>query len=154
MKIQRKHSEKKRTGFTLLEVLLVLAIIGVIAAFAVPQLLGQQRQSMVKATRIHIQQFESNCQNYAVDHDGRYFQGDSESVVAQLMQPGLDKAGKPLPTYLAEIPRDSWGQPLMYEYPATGNRVNQLVDKPAIWSLGEDGQDGTEDDVVNWSVEL
>lgn len=151
MRIQRR--KQTRRGFTLLEVLLVLAIIGVIAAFAVPQLLGTQQKANTDATRIHIRDFENHLQRYAVDHDGLYPKGDAKTVVEILMIPGVDKTGRKLPAYLAEVPKDAWGVPLSYEYEPSGNRRG-LIDKPAIWSVGPDQQDGTEDDVVNWNQDL
>lgn len=154
MHVQRiQNSRTRRSGFTLLEVLLVLAIIGVIAAFAVPQLLGTQQKALVDATRIDIKDFEKNIQRYALDHDGVYPTGDSESVVGMLLDPGTDKTGRPLQSYISEIPKDQWGSPLFYEYPASGNRQG-VIDKPAIWSAGPDRQEGNEDDVTNWNQEL
>ena len=151
MRIERR--KQARRGFTLLEVLLVLAIIGVIAAFAVPQLLGTQQKANIDASRIHIRDFENHLQRYAIDHDGVYPSGDSETVVEMLIVPGTDKTGRQLPAYLAEVPSDAWGNPLSYEYPPSGNRQS-LIDKPAIWSVGPDQQDGTEDDVTNWNQDL
>lgn len=151
MKSFRKAN--KRRGFTLLEVLLVLAIIGVIAAFAVPQLIGTQQKAYVDATEGFIQKFENDVQRYAVDHDGVYPEGDSETVAELLMVPGTDRDGRQLPAYIAEIPKDAWGNPLMYEYPPSGNRQS-LIQKPAIWSNGPNGKEGDEDDVINWGTDL
>ena len=144
---------ERRRGFTLLEVLLVLAIIGVIAAFAVPQLIGTQQKANVDATKGLIQKFENDVQRYAVDHDGVYPTGDGETVAEMLMMPGTDRDGRQLPAYIAEIPKDAWGNKLMYEYPPSGNRQS-LLQKPAIWSVGPDQKEGTEDDVINWGTDL
>ncbi len=58
-----KHRRKRRRGFTLLEVLLVLAILGVIAAMVVPQLLGSQKKAMIDATRSGIVGLEQAWKN-------------------------------------------------------------------------------------------
>ena len=141
----------RRSGFTLLEVLLVLAILGVIAAMVVPNLLGRQQEAYVKATRTSITGLEGAVKLYASEHDGQYPEGNGETVFQHLMSPETDQqTGKQRASYLEKIPLDAWKTQLHYEYPATGNRVNPSG-KPAIWSIGPDKQDGTPDDINNWS---
>ncbi len=146
----RRHQQQPvRSGFTLLEVLLVLAILGVIGAMVVPQLLGQQKKAMIKATQSSIKGLESALKMYAIDHDGNYPQGTSEDVVSLLTNP-QDAVGRPMHPYLESMPLDAWQSLLHYEYPATSKDITG--DKPAIWSSGPNKQSdgGQDDDITNW----
>lgn len=139
--MQRKiRSQQKRRGFTLLEILIVLAIIGVIAAMAVPRLLGQQRSANIRATKSAIMSLEEAAQLYAVGNAGVY----PENI--QLLLQKSPDGTEPL---LDKIPVDAWGSPLNYEYPNTKANVS----RPAIWSSGENRQNenGGGDDINNWS---
>jgi general secretion pathway protein G len=139
----------RRRGFTLLEVLIVLAILGVIAAMVVPRFLTQQQSANIKATQTSIYGLESAVELYAVDNQGEFPQGGQE-VLELLMQPRTDPTtGRTLGTVLDKPPLDAWGQMLYYEYPNT--KVS--VDKPAVWSSGPDrkNDNGSGDDVNNWS---
>jgi general secretion pathway protein G len=137
-----------RTGFTLIEVLLVVAILGIIAAAVVPSLIGRQKQAYADQTRNDIRGLESALTMYAVDHDGTYPSGGRESLNS-LTQPS-EYRGKKLSAYIAETPKDAWGEQLYYEYP-TSKAVKG--EKPAIWSSGENRQneDGSGDDINNWT---
>jgi general secretion pathway protein G len=138
-----------RGGFTLLEVLLVLAILVVLAAMVVPNLLGRQREALVRASRTNIAGLENAVKLYAQNHDGEYPRGTEDDVFPLLMS-GTDHRGRPQDPYLDALPLDGWKNPLRYEYPPSSNRPT-IGNKPAIWSVGPDGQDGTEDDVTNWN---
>lgn len=144
--IERRH--RRRGGFTLLEVLLVLAILGVIAAMVIPNLLGRQTAAYEDQTRVNIANLENAVKMYAIDHDGEFPQG-SQSALSVLLEP-VDRAGKPLPPYLEKMPLDAWGLPLYYEFPNT--KAPRAI-KPAIWSSGNNRQneDGGGDDINNWA---
>lgn len=152
--MKRIHSHqqtvrRQRRGFTLLEVLIVLAILGVIAAMVVPRLLGQQKAANEKATAISINSIEQALDLYAVDHQGTYPQGGQE-VLETLTQPWTDPVtGREREPYLDTLPLDAWQRPFYYEYP--NSKVS--VDQPAIWSAGADGKndEGGGDDINNWN---
>ncbi len=147
---RRTPRAKRRGGFTLLELLIVLAIIGVLAAMVVPQFLGAQKKSQIDATRASIYNLEKALSMYAVAHDAEFPQGNQEALNV-LLQP-TDKYGKPESPYLERLPLDAWGQVFFYEFPNTKAAANLSNLKPAIWSAGPDrkNDNGTNDDVNNW----
>jgi general secretion pathway protein G len=149
MQIKRKNNQQPRKAFTLVEVLLVLAIIAAIAAMVIPNLLGTQQKALVKRTQTDIKALENTIKMYAIDNDGQYPEGSTEDVLAILLSTEDAKTGKTRPSYLENIPYDPWDNSLQYEYPATGNKQT-ASGKPAIWSFGPDKQDGTDDDINNW----
>ena len=102
---------KRRSGFTLLEVLLVLAILGVIAAIVVPQLIGRQREALIKASRTSIAGLEGALKLYAAEHDGEYPVGSHDEVFALLTNPGNGSDGRPISPFLEELPRDALSVP-------------------------------------------
>jgi general secretion pathway protein G len=134
-----------RGGFTLIEVLLVVAILGVIAAAVVPALIGRQGEANIGVTKTSIKGLEQAMKLYALDHDGEYLSGGKDAL-PQLAQ-ASEYRGKKLKAYLDEVPKDAWGEPLYYEYPS-----GKAGDKPAIWSSGPNRQneDGGGDDITNW----
>jgi general secretion pathway protein G len=151
MYVNRRVSRaKRRAGFTLLELLIVLAIIGVLAAMVVPQFLGSQKKAQVDATKASIYGLEQALKMYAVDHDAEFPQGNQEALNV-LLQP-TDKYGKAMSPYLERLPLDAWGQLFFYEYPNQKSATNVATLKPAIWSAGPDrkNDNGTNDDVNNW----
>lgn len=140
---RQRRNETKRAGFTLLEVLIVLAIIGVIAAMAVPRLLGQQQSANIKVTKTAITNLEQSAKLYAVDNLGE--PPESIEVMLQKREDGT----APL---LDKMPIDAWNEPLNYEYPNT----RAETDGPAIWSNGKNrkNDNGSGDDINNWDDKM
>ncbi len=140
---------RSRAGFTLLELLIVLAIIVVIAAMVVPNLIGNRDEANINITRIAIDRVESALKLYNASN-GQYPEGGSD-VLEMLLQP-QEKNGRKVPPVLEKPALDAWKRPLYYEWP---NTKQKDAFKPAIWSAGPDGKDdgGSGDDINNWTIE-
>jgi general secretion pathway protein G len=143
----KKLSKKKqiRGGFTLLEVLLVLIILGVIAALVVPRLIGSQEKAMVLAAKTSVKQLEAKVEHYAIEHDATY-----PETLDDLLKP-LDTDGNAMKAYEPAFPKDPWKQPMNYELEASDDGIGSM--EPRIWSNGPNkkNDDGNGDDINNWS---
>ncbi len=138
MKIRNHHR-----GFTLLELLVVMVIIGLLASYVGPKFFSQIGKSEVKAARAQIDALEKALDQFRLDL-GRY--PTSEQGLAALMErpAGEQKWGGP---YLKKaVPNDPWGRPYVYRQPGEHGEYDLL-------SLGKDGQPGgtgEAEDINNW----
>jgi general secretion pathway protein G len=150
MNVNRHRVRTRRGGFSLLELLIVLAIIGIIAAMVVPQLLGTQQQAQIDATKGSIKGLEDALNLYAVRHNAKLPESSEGGI--ELLLATEDERGQPVTPILDEIPRDAWGNPFQYTYPAQNQT---LPNKADIYSFGPNEQDdnGSGDDINNWTIE-
>ena len=107
MEIQRSQRRREsRGGFTLLEVLIVLAILGVIAAMVVPNLLGRLREANIRTTKLSLKNLKAGLDNYAVDHSGPLPEGGPE-IIDTLLVPSTGPDGRQFEPYLPTKPLDA-----------------------------------------------
>lgn len=132
---------KNPLGMTLLEVLLVVAILGVISALVVPRLVGRQKEANVDATRLSINGLEHALKLYAVDHYGDY-PTTVQGLRALYEKPGNQKYWRG--PYLETAAKDAWGNRFDYRYPGV-----LRPDSFDLISSGPDGELSTEDDISN-----
>lgn len=137
----------RKEGFTLIEIMLVVIIIGVLAAMLVPNIAGRSEQARKTATRGDI---ESNLST-ALDlyrMDTSQYPTTQQGLSALITQPAGGPAQWSGP-YLKKkkVPRDPWGHDYVYLFPGTHN--------PESYDLSSLGVDGVEsnDDVTNWENE-
>ena len=135
--------EKKDKGFTLIEVLIVMVILGLLAALVGPRMFGKVDTSKQKAAKAQIALFETALDTYRLDV-GKYPTGE-EGLQALREEP--DEAKNWDGPYLSkEIPLDPWGNEYVYVSPGEHGDYD-------ITSLGADGEQGGEDenlDIVSW----
>jgi general secretion pathway protein G len=140
MKIKERNIHRKsRQGFTLVEMLLVITIIGILAALVVPKMMGRSEQARDAAARADIASIKTALDAYEIDN-GNY----PRNIGELLQQPG--NAVHWHGPYLDKIPQDPWTQNYNYVYPGKHNPSGY-----DIFSAGPDGKAGTDDDIGNWS---
>lgn len=127
------------TGFTLLELLVVIVIIGLLAAYVGPKYFAQLGKSEMTVAKAQIDAFEKALDTYRLDV-GRY-PTTEEGLGALLAKPAT--AAKWNGPYLKkEIPQDPWGRPYVYHAPGSKGDFDLL-------SYGKDGQPGGDGDTAD-----
>lgn len=135
-----------RRGFTLVELLLVLAILAVLAVVVVPKLAGRGKDAKLVAARTGISNIGGVLEIFEKDFD-RY--PTTEEGLRALISPvGSEQQWKgPYLTGQQGVPLDPWGNPFVYRCP--GQHNYRGFD---LYSWGPDGMDGTDDDITNWAA--
>ena len=130
-------------GFTLIEIMVVVIIIGLLSAMIMPNLFKSKHKADVVKAQNDISKIESTLALYRLDNF--QYPTTSEGLGALITNPGKSTWNGP---YLERKPKDPWQNDYQYARPGTHN-----PDKFDLWSMGADGATGGEGDakdVVNW----
>jgi general secretion pathway protein G len=137
------RNTRLQQGFTLLELLVVMVIIGLLAGYVGPKYFAQIGKSEVKTAKAQIDALGKALDQYRLD-TGHY--PTTEQGLMALNSPPSDEQKWQGPYLQKTVPNDPWGKPYQYKYPGEHGEYD-------LWSFGKDGQAGGNDefaDVVNW----
>jgi len=131
------------SGFTLLELLVVMVIIGLLAGYVGPKYFAQLGKSETKAAKAQVESLAKALDTYRLDIG--HYPTTEQGLAALTSSPGGEvKWHGP---YLAKsVPNDPWGRSYLYKYPGEHGDYD-------VWTLGNDGQAGgveADTDVGNW----
>jgi len=135
--------KKRQAGFTLLELLVVMVIIGLLVGYVGPRYFDQIDKSKVKATRAQIDAIEKALDQYRLD-TGHY--PTTEQGLASIMTKPASESRWSGPYLKKNVPLDPWDHPYQYKAPGEHGEYD-------LFSFGKDGQPGGVDemaDIVSW----
>ncbi|MBX2851255.1 MAG: type II secretion system major pseudopilin GspG [Phycisphaeraceae bacterium] len=142
MKQNRKQT--RSAGFSILELLLVLVILGILAGIVGVRFAGQSGKAKVTAAKTQLENLKTAMTRYNIDVTD--FPTAQQGLEALSEQPnGVRDEDWDGPYLDEKITEDPWGNPWQYAYPGTHNNDFDL------YSYGPDGKQGGDDDIKNWS---
>jgi general secretion pathway protein G len=148
MQIESKRTLRQRVqrGFTLVEIMVVVVIIGILGALVVPKLLGRTGESRVTAARVDISTLMQALKLYKLDN--QRYPTTEQGLQALIQRPtgGPAATGWKEGGYLERLPKDPWGNQYQYLSPGIHGEVD-------IFSFGADGQPGgtgEDADIGSW----
>ena len=139
---------RRQRGFSLIELIAVVAILGILAAVVAPKIFNQPGKARIAKAKTEIKGIESALQMYKLENFN--FPTTDQGLLALVEQP----TGEPeAPNwqeggYLSKMPKDPWGRDYLYVSPGENSDVD-------VYSLGADGQEGGEGenaDIGNWTL--
>lgn len=143
MKNVKKNNNQK--GFTLLEIMVVIVILGVLASMVVPNLMGNKDKADIQKVKSDVIALENALDMYKLDSS--IYPNTDQGLEALVSKP----SGSPEPRnyredgYIKRLPQDPWGNYYILNSPGEHGKIDVL-------SVGMDGEEGTDDDIGNWNL--
>jgi general secretion pathway protein G len=143
-----RHPIPPRAGFTLIEMLVVIIVIGLLAGLVGPRILGRVSEAKTATARTQIELIGLALDNYRLDNGG--YPTTEQGLAALQEKPTREPVANNWrgPYLKKAIPNDPWGKP--YGYASPGQQNPGTYD---LWTFGRDGQaggEGDDEDVLSW----
>ena len=142
----------REAGFTLIELMIVIVILGLLAAIVMPRIVGETDKARYGTARAQMRVLEDALKRYKLDHG--VYPSTEQGLEALVMQPATGDIPENWPQggYLdrQEIPFDPWGNPYIYISPGANSPDFDLV---SLAADGLEGGEGFDADIENWRTQ-
>ena len=137
---------QQQRGFTLLEVMVVIVILGIIASMVVPNLMGNKEQADRQKVVVDIQQLENGLDLYKLNNG--FYPTTEQGLQALVTQATSEPIPRSFPEggFVKRLPKDPWGNAYQLASPGEMGRID-------VFSFGPDRIAGNEDDIGNWNLD-
>ncbi|HZW60265.1 MAG TPA: type II secretion system major pseudopilin GspG [Woeseiaceae bacterium] len=148
MQPRTQNQHRREAGFTLIEIMVVVIILGILAAIVAPNVIGRVGDAQIAAAKQDIRGIENALKFYRLDN---FAYPTTEQGLQALVTRPSDPTIKNWKSggYLDRLPKDPWGNPYQYLNPGQNAEID-------IYTLGRDGRPGGEEedaDIGNWELE-
>ncbi|NPB05277.1 MAG: type II secretion system major pseudopilin GspG [Aquificae bacterium] len=130
-------------GFTLIEILAVLIILGLLAALIIPNVVGSVDKGKVETTKVQMKAIKGALEQFKMDNG--FYPTTQQGLRALVEKPTVPPVPQNWRQYMEKVPKDAWGNDYIYVSPAPGKPYE-------LKSKGPDGIEGTEDDISVWDI--
>ncbi|MFN3985098.1 MAG: type II secretion system major pseudopilin GspG [Rhodocyclaceae bacterium] len=141
------HAKRRRTrGFTLIEIMVVIVILGVLASLVVPRIMSRPDEARVVAAKQDIASIMQALKLYKLDN--RHYPSTAQGLRALMERPTVAPLPDNWKPYLERLPNDPWGAPYQYLNPGLRGEVD-------VMSFGADGRaggSGFDADIGSWEL--
>lgn len=134
----------KETGFTLIEIMVVVIILGILTAIVAPNIIGRVGDAQISAAKQDIRNIESSLRLFRLDNFN--YPTKEQGIKALIAKPVGQNTRNWKGPYLNRMPADPWGNQYLYMYPGLNGEID-------IYTYGRDGQpggSGDDADIGNW----
>ena len=141
------QTRKPQSGFTLIEVMVVVVILGILASVFIPKIMDKPDEARIVKAKQDIRTLESTLEMYRLDN--YVYPTTDQGLQALVQKPSSNPEPSHWKQYLDRLPMDPWGRPYQYLNPGSHGAVD-------IWTNGADGQpggDGVNADIGNWNLD-
>jgi general secretion pathway protein G len=143
--MNKNFKQFRQHGFTLIEIMVVVVIIGILVAAVAPKILSRPEQARIAKAKLDITSLENAFEMYKADN--YQYPSTDQGIEALVNKP----SGSPQPRnynrggYIKKLPKDPWGKEYVYLNPGIHGEID-------IYSFGPD-QQPSDDDIGNWNIE-
>lgn len=140
------NARKRGKGFTLIEVMVVIVILGILAALIVPKIMARPDEARIVAARQDIATLMQALKLYRLDN--RRYPSQEQGLAALVKRPEIEPLPDNWKSYLDKLPPDPWGNPYQYLNPGLHGEID-------VFSYGGDGKpggEGVDADIGSWQL--